>query len=208
MRVMKMTLVALAAALASGQAQRPPADQFPNYGWNSNYSELRQITTANVNKLKVAWTFNYGGGSLPSGGLGLDFRFEVQPLIIGGVMYFSTPASPYKPELKSTITALEPETGKVIWKYESPRRIYGRGLAYWKGNGTVGPRLYAGTDQGYLIAVDMKTGQLAANFGTNGEVDVYKGVVSPEVGESRRSTFTIPNPVAVYKNLLIAGRRI
>ena len=74
--------------------QRIPADQFPNYGWNSNFSDLRQITTANVNKLKVGWTFHYGGPSMPSGGLGLDFRFEVQPLVIGGVMYISTPASP------------------------------------------------------------------------------------------------------------------
>jgi glucose dehydrogenase len=200
-----ISLVALLGAAVA--TQRAPADQWPNYGWNSDFSDLRQITTANVNKLKVGWTFNYGGGSLPSGGLGLDFRFEVQPLIIGGVMYISTPASPYKPELKSTVTALEPETGKVIWKYESPRRIYGRGLAYWKGNGTVGPRVYAGTDQGYLIAVDIKTGQPAMSFGNNGEVDVYSGVVSPEVGESRRSTFTIPNPVSVYKNLLITGAR-
>jgi len=201
------TLSFVAALGAVVATQRPPADQFPNYGWNSNFFDLRQINTSNVTKLKTAWTFNYGGGSLPSGGLGLDFRFEVQPLIIGGIMYISTPASPYKPDLKSTVTALEPETGKVIWKYESPRRIYGRGLAYWKGNGTVGPRLYFGTDQGYMNAVDMKTGQLAASFGNNGEVDVYSGVVSPEVGESRRSTFTIPNPVSVYKNLIITGAR-
>jgi hypothetical protein len=65
-----------------------------------------------VNKLKVGWTFHYGGPSMPSGGLGLDFRFEVQPLVIGGVMYISTPASPYVPELKSTVTALEPKPGR------------------------------------------------------------------------------------------------
>jgi quinoprotein glucose dehydrogenase len=71
----------------------------------------------------------------------------------------------------------------------------------------VGPRLYFATDQGYLRALDLKTGQPAATFGNNGEIDVYLDVVSPEVGESRRSTFTIPNPVAVYKNLIIGGAR-
>ncbi len=66
-----------------------------------------------MTRLTKAWTFNYGAGSLPAGGLSLDFRFQVQPLLIGGVMYISTPASPRDPDFKSTVTALEPETGKV-----------------------------------------------------------------------------------------------
>jgi quinoprotein glucose dehydrogenase len=53
----------------------------------------------------------------------------------------------------------------------------------------------------------MKTGQPADGFGSNGQIDVYIGVASKEVGESRRSTFTIPNPVSVYKNLIITGAR-
>jgi glucose dehydrogenase len=188
------------------QAQQP-RDQWPDYQHNSNFSPLTQITPANVASLTKAWTFNYGAGSLPAGGLGLDYRFEVQPLLIDGVMYVSTPSSPRDPDVKSTVTALEPETGKVIWQYTSPRNIHGRGLAYWPGNATVGPRLYFATDKGYLMAVDMKTGRLAQGFGTNGEVDVYVGVVSPEVGESRRDTYTIPNPVTVFRNLLISGAR-
>jgi glucose dehydrogenase len=188
----------------SGQ-QSP--DQWPNYQHNSNFSPLTAITPANVKNLAPAWTFNYGAGSSPAGALGLDYRFEVQPLLIGGVMYISTPASPSDANFKSTITALEPETGKVVWQYTTPRRVHGRGLAYWPGNGTVGPRLYFGTDLGYLMAVDMKTGQPAIGFGNNGEIDVYVGVSSPDVPENRRNTFTVPNPVSVYKNLIIAGAR-
>src|SRR5919106_6477402 len=122
------------AAQRPPAGQQPPADQWPTYQFNSNYSPLTQITTGNVNRLTRAWTFNYGAGSLPAGNLSLDYRFEVQPLLIGGVMYISTPASPRDPDFKSTVTALEPETGKVIWQYTSPRRIHGRGLAYWPGN--------------------------------------------------------------------------
>jgi quinoprotein glucose dehydrogenase len=198
-------LLALLSVVAS--AQQPPRDQWPNYQHNSNFSPLTQITPANVASLAHAWTFNYGAGSLPAGSLGLDFRFEIQPLVIGGVMYISTPSSPRDPAVRSTVTALEPETGKVIWQYVSPRNIHGRGLAHWPGNGTVGPRLYFATDQGYLVALDLRTGRLAQNFGTGGEVDAYVGVVSPEVGESRRATFTIPNPVTVFRNLLITGAR-
>ena len=57
------------------------------------------------------------------------------------------------------------------------------------------------------MALDMKTGEAAPNFGQKGEVDVYVGVASEAVGEKARDTFTLPNPVTVYKNLLISGAR-
>jgi len=191
----------------SVQAQKLPADQWPGYQNNSNFSPLTQITPANVSKLTEAWTFHYGAGSLPAGNLGLDYRFEGQPLIIGGVMYVSTPGSPRDPNLQSTVSAIEPETGKVLWQYHGKLNIHGRGLAYWPGTKTVGPRLYFATDKGYLMALDLKTHELAQNFGNKGSVDAYVGVASTKVGENSRDTFTLPNPVAVYKNLLISGAR-
>jgi quinoprotein glucose dehydrogenase len=198
----------VSVALARVSAQKPPADQWPNYQHNSNFSPLTQITSQNVSKLTKAWTFNYGAGSLANGGfVALDNRFQVQPLLIDGVMYLSTPTSDRDLNLKSTVTALEPETGRVIWQYQSPRGIHGRGLAYWKGNGRIGPRLYFASDKGYLAALDLKTGQAATDFGTNGEVDVYASVASLAVPADRRDTFTVPNPVTVYKDLLITGAR-
>ena len=211
--IMKGVGASLALALLAGSpvlAQTVPADQWPSYGQNSgstNFSPLDQITPANVATLQRAWTFNYGGGTDEQGDRGLSFRWEVTPLIIGGVMYVSTPSNPALPDLKSTITALEPETGRVIWKYESDRNIHGRGLAYWPGDGDVGPRLFFATEQGYLRALDIATGQLATGFGERGEIDAYIGVVSELVGETRRDTWTIPNPASVYRNLVITGSR-
>jgi glucose dehydrogenase len=199
---------ALSVALANVDAQKPPADQWPNYQHNSNFSPLTQITPQNVGNLTKAWTFNYGAGSLPNGGfVSLDNRFQIQPLLIDGVMYISTPTTERDLNVKSTVTALEPETGKVVWQYQSPRGIHGRGLAYWKGNGRIAPRLYFATDKGYLAALDLKTGKPATGFGAGGEVDVYAGVASPAVPADRRDTFTVPNPVTVYKDLLITGAR-
>jgi len=182
-------------------------DQWPNYQYNANFSPLTRITAANVAKLTRAWTFNYGGGSQESGTLGLDYRLEVQPLIIGGIMYISTPGSPYNRNVKSTVTALEPETGKILWQYASPRNIHGRGLAYWPGTATIPARFFFATDKSYLMALGLKTGEPVASFGQGGVIDVYKDVASDVVGESRRDTFTIPNPVTIYKNLLIGGAR-
>src|SRR5579872_1947957 len=108
MRTQMQVKVAAATLLVSGtllaQKHTPPADQWPVYQYNSNFSPLKQITPENVSKLTEAWTFHYGAGSKPSGSIGLDYRFEVQPLIVGGVMYISTPGSPSDPNLKATIS--------------------------------------------------------------------------------------------------------
>jgi quinoprotein glucose dehydrogenase len=211
-RAVAFVLLVSGAATVEGRLSgqkltKPPLDQWPNYMNDSDYSPLTQITPANVTHLTEAWIFHYGAGFSPSASVGLDYRFEVQPLLVNGVMYLSTPSSERDPSLQSTITALQPETGKVLWQYKSSLHIHGRGIAYWKGNGTVGPRLYFATDKGYLMSIDIKTHEPADDFGTDGQVDAYVGVASDVVGESKRDTFTLPNPVTVYKNLLVTGAR-
>jgi quinoprotein glucose dehydrogenase len=208
------TLASSATPAGSAPVARYPRpsgpDQWRSYGGgpeNANYSPLTQITPANVGNLKPAWVYHFGAGQANIGDEGLDYRFEVTPLLIGGVMYVSTPAPPRAPNLKASVTALKPETGEVLWKYESPLNIHGRGLAYWPGDEKTAPRLYFGTDQGYLMAVDITTGKLAPGFGRGGQIDAYIGVSSEIVGESRRHTYTIPNPATVYKNLIITGSR-
>ena len=114
------------------------------------------------------------------------------PLLIDGVMYVSTPSTPRHPELKSSVTALEPETGKVIWKYESPLNIHGRGLAYWRGDASTTPRLFFGVYGGYLAAIDIRTGSLAKGFGQDGYIDAYAGVVSERVAAGWRSSIRFP----------------
>ncbi|MGC1270679.1 MAG: PQQ-binding-like beta-propeller repeat protein [Croceibacterium sp.] len=185
-------------------------NQWPAHGGGPeqlNFSPLTQITPANVARLQPAWTYRYGAGQSRQGDEGIDFRFEITPLIIGGTMYISTPAAPRAPNLRASVTALRPETGEVIWKYDSPLNIHGRGLAYWPGDAATAPRLIFGTDKGMVAAIDVTTGRLAQGFGRNGMIDAYVGVASEIVGDTRRNSYTIPNPVAVYGNLLITGSR-
>src|SRR3954466_8475118 len=110
--VSTVVVTAMVGSLSRVAGQKPAPDQWPNYQHDSNFSPLTQITPENVARLAKAWTFNYGAGSAEDGGfVGLDYRFSVQPLLIDGVMYFSTPSTERDKTLMSSVTALEPETG-------------------------------------------------------------------------------------------------
>ena len=88
---------------------------------------------------------------------------QATPIVVNGVMYL--PAA-------NRVVALEPETGKEIWRYPvtggAPSR---RGVAYWPGEGGNPPRIIF-TAGRRLIALNARTGALDAGFGTNGEVDM------------------------------------
>ncbi|HVW87787.1 MAG TPA: PQQ-binding-like beta-propeller repeat protein, partial [Bryobacteraceae bacterium] len=155
---------------------------WPVYGHDPGglrYSPLTQITPGNVAKLERAWTFHSGQpGS------------EATPLVIAGVMYVTVPDG---------ICALEPETGKLLWKYTAPS-ITRRGLAYWPGDRNTHARVYAGSGSN-LLAIDVTTGKPAPGFGNEGSVDMKQGVL----GELPDARLAMQSPPAVYKDIVITG---
>src|SRR3954447_8491938 len=106
---------------------------WPTYGHDvggMRYSPLKQITPANVATLKGAWTYDTGEDS--SG-------YQVTPLVVGTTMYISTP--------NQKIVALDAETGKELWKFDTATKRHGthRGVSYWRGDGESGPRVLFST---------------------------------------------------------------
>ena len=77
------------------------------------------------------------------------------------------------------VVALEPETGKEIWRYELPEGLASfRGVAYWPGDGKLPPRIFF-TSLRKLIALRADTGALDVEFGNGGHIDLeipYAGV--------------------------------
>ena len=72
---------------------------------SSHYSTLKQITPRNVAKLEVAWTYR-------AGGMDTNNRSQIQcnPLVIGGVLYGTTP------DLQ--VVALNAATGAELWRFD------------------------------------------------------------------------------------------
>jgi quinoprotein glucose dehydrogenase len=157
-------------AQAPRPALTPPAGEWRTYSSDlkgTRYAPLEQVTAANFNSLEVAWRFKTDNlGPTP------EFNFQSTPLMVGGVLY-TTAGS------RRAVVAIDAATGETLWVHrhpegqraeEAPRRLSGRGLAYWT-DGRVERIVYVTI--GYqMIALDAKTGQRVANFGKAGVVDL------------------------------------
>ena len=175
--------IPMALLLVIGAApQRKTDTDWPSFGRDpgaQRYSPLTQITPQNVSQLQPAWSFDTGVTNL-----------QVTPIVIDGLMYLSGGTS---------VFALEPETGKEIWRYDPKSKVARRGVAYWPGDGTLRPRLFAGVADGRLVSLDAKTGEPVATFGDRGFVDLKAGVRGVD------GPYMLESPAVVYKNVVITG---
>jgi quinoprotein glucose dehydrogenase len=178
MSFLRFTFLAVfCAAALHGQTDWPVFGHDPGA---MRYSPLKQINTKNVSRLERAWTFHSGKpGS------------EATPVVVDGVMYLTQP---------NGIFALEPETGKIIWHFETENAAALRGLTYWPGNRVTHPRVLSGV-RDKLVAIDVTTGKPAPGFGKEGFVDLKEGLL----GEMPKARVSLDSPPAVYKDVIITG---
>lgn len=176
MLVCRLSVLVTLALPLLGQSDWPVFGHDPS---GLRYSPLKQINAQNVSRLQRAWTFHSGTpGS------------EATPLVINGRMYVTAPNGIY---------ALEPETGKVIWKFEGAA-VSLRGLSYWPGDKLTHPRVFAGLAS-KMVAIDVITGKPAPGFGTEGLVDLRQGVAA-DFPDARMA---MQSPPAIYKDIVITG---
>ncbi|HZM89620.1 MAG TPA: PQQ-dependent dehydrogenase, methanol/ethanol family [Blastocatellia bacterium] len=133
----------------------------------TRFSTLKQIDAANVKTLGLAWSFDTD----TTRGL------EATPIIVDGVMY--TTGS------WSVVFALDARTGKQLWKWDPqvPRTfgqraccdVVNRGVAIYKG------KVYVGTLDGRLAALDADTGKLLWQVVTVDQSRPYTVTAAPRV---------------------------
>ena len=130
----------------------------------NRYSELREIDTANVTRLRLRWLF-----PIP------HFGLEATPLEADGVMYVTGPNQVY---------AIDALTGAEIWKYSRPQSTgldgdaslgTNRGVAIREG------KVFFVTDNAHLVALDRATGSVAWDTAMAGEPQHYGGTLAPLV---------------------------
>jgi quinoprotein glucose dehydrogenase len=186
-------LAAAVTAIGPLQAAPPAGSEWRNTGNDAGamrYAPLDQITAANVKTLKVAWTYHMKPVDATR-----VATSETTPLVIAGVMYVG---SPY-----GRIVALDATSGKELWVYKLPDndRPAPRGITYWPGDARHAPEILFGTNTGKLMAVNVKTGQAAENFGEHGVVNLR----TPEIMRGFDKNYALTSPAAIYKNIVITS---
>jgi quinohemoprotein ethanol dehydrogenase len=141
-----------------------------NYA-ETRFSPLNQINSRNVKSLGLAWAFD----TETTRGL------EATPIIVDGRMY--TTGS------WSIVFALDARTGKELWRWDPQvPRTYGqraccdvvnRGVAFYKG------KVYVGTLDGRLVALDAGTGRVLWQVTTVDQSQPYTITGAPRVVKGR-----------------------
>lgn len=207
---------------------------------STKYSPLADITGDNISRLRVAWTAPSPDAHLsvttPDGGewagspndifaelTRLDVsrwraaeppliaNFKATPLMVGGLLFLNTPTS--------VGAAYDAATGRPRWTFNPKSYEAGtttmslrwnqRGVAYWS-DGT-DARVYWGTGDGYLVAVDARSGRPIASFGVNGKVDLMAGL--PRAVRGSRDylnalTYSVQSPPLVVGDVVITPASI
>jgi len=138
-------------------------------------------------------------------------NFKATPLMVGGVLYLNTPTS--------VGVALDAKTGSIRWIYNPKSYEVGtttmsgewvqRGVAYWTDGKE--ERVYWGTGDGYLIAVDAKTGRPCQDFGKDGKVDLMEGLPRAKRGQRdwlNALTYSVQSPPLVVRDVVITPASI
>ena len=216
-----LILIAFAVALGgcSGDstdgADATTAD-WPYYGGDEGgqrHSKLTQIKPENVDQLEVAWTYHTGDmidvtqtAGAKEGSPHASTSFQNTPILVDRTLYICTPFN--------RVIALDPESGKEKWTFDPKVDLDGlylvncRGVTAWtdaraEQGAYCQKRIFMGTIDGRMLALDAGTGRPCTDFGQNGVVDLREGVGDPRPGE-----YGVTSPPVVLRDRLITGSMV
>jgi len=196
---------------APAVAQAGPDATWPNYGndpGGARYSPLTQVDRTSVAQLKVAWTYHTGalGQAIE---LNKKATFETTPIFVAGKLFLTTPYN--------HVIALNPATGAKIWEFDPHistshdySEVSSRGVASWldakaKPEQPCRLRIFLGTLDARLIALDGRTGKRCTSFGTGGEIDLK---ADADVPAEWGGGYQVTSAPAISAGLVIVGSSI
>ncbi|MGY4623447.1 quinoprotein glucose dehydrogenase [Bradyrhizobium sp. USDA 4486] len=201
----------IAGALIALLCAAPPCSAWESWGGDaggSRFSPLRQITPDNVGQLVRAFEYHTGDLAARAPEVMRRTKFEATPLFVEDSLIFCTPFN--------EVIALDPGTGAQKWRYDAKiatnqrpaNRYVCRGVTWWVDDqappdAACRSRIFMGTNDVRLIALDAKTGIPCAGFGRHGEIKLDTGMRLDWPGE-----FQITSPPAVGHGIVVVGSAI
>ncbi|MDD9963829.1 MAG: PQQ-binding-like beta-propeller repeat protein, partial [Gammaproteobacteria bacterium] len=169
------------------------------------YSQAQQITPDNVHRLALAWQYRTGDMTARTAHMERAAT-EGTPILVGDALILCTPFN--------EVIALDAGTGEERWRFD-PENDLGqdpanqficRSVANWQdadATGACAKRIFTGTNDARLIALDAATGQRCAGFGNGGEVRIDPGMPLLWPGE-----FQITSPPVTLGDVVVVGSAI
>ena len=183
---------------------------WPAYGQNAGgarFSSATEVTPENVDQLEIAWTYRTGALS-GRDDLVARTAFEATPILVEGQLIFCTQFN--------EVISLNPTTGAENWRFDPQVPTDGRpanqftcrGVSYWReaapsDTAACASRLFMGTVDARLIALDAKTGAPCADFGDGGEIQVEPSLQLRWPGELQ-----ITSAPAIVGDIVVTGSAI
>jgi len=170
------------------------------------YSPLEQIDTDNVGRLQLAWEYRTGDSSellenvIPS-------SFLATPVLHDNTLFFCSGLG--------RAFAVDAETGEERWVFDTRSDIRGdstgkcRGVTLWHGDrhlprgAPCRSRVFMGTPDGRLAAIDAETGRACTDFGEDGFVDLRQGMGAVPHREMRMTS-----PAVVVGDNVVQGAMV
>lgn len=206
-----LLLVGVLCGCDAGTGGEAPLDfSGPVDGWaqvggdvgGRRHSSNTQIDRKNVHRLEEIWRFE-------SGDVTPTTSLQVTPILVGDRLVLCTP--------RNQIVSLDAETGEERWRFDAEPDLTGiynplcRGVAQARvepsatnasaaERGRCATRIYAGTLDARLIALDAETGTPCPDFGEGGTVDLLSGI-----GETRAAEYYMTSPPVVARGVVVTG---
>lgn len=217
---LRQSLSAVAIALTtavSAIAFAQPAMRAPEAGWahyggdagGGRYSPAAQITPDTVGQLIRAWTYRTGELAVRPSHILRQMKWQTTPVLHGNSLYLCTPFN--------IVIALDPGTGRERWRHD-PRvptegvnpanRFNCRGVAVWADPEAetgipCATRVFTGTTDARVIALDAATGRRCTDFADQGEARI-----TPSTSLNWPGEYAISSAPVVIKGVVIVGSAI
>ncbi len=179
---------------------------WPAYGGSNfatRYSPLNQVRRENVAELEKVWEFRTG--DMPEAGE--KFGNQNTPIKIGDRLLLCSALN--------KVSALDAASGKEFWTYDPQVSTDAigynatcRGLAYFENPAAAATDLCAtrvviNTLDARLIALDVETGQLCADFGNGGIVNLLEGI-----GNTAPGFYSPTSPPTIVRNVVVTASQV
>lgn len=174
----------------------------------NRYSAATQINPGNVDQLAIAWTHRSGALKGRSDKDLSKSALQTTPILVEDSLVFCTQFN--------QVIAVDPGTGSEKWRFDpvvptgsNPANQYTcRGVSYWKDSAAepdakCATRLFTGTVDARIIALDAKTGERCESFADGGTKRIRPSISLRWPGE-----FQITSAPAIIGDMVVTGTAI